>query len=942
MAKLSHKVWIGVLGSLVVTSVATIGLVLHSEHTVLQEELEHSGKTLARTIAAFCVDNLLEYEYPGLADYIRRSAEESAHVAYIRIWKAAAEDPQVAVQHPEDLSSILETAAFATFRAPVVIEAEGTPPELLGEVEVALSTQRLSRLRAESTTRLLLGAGLSFAVLALVIGLVLRKSVLDPVKSLDSQAQRIGAGDFVTPVVWTTRDELGRLGQTMEHMRANLRESHARIERQVEQLKEHDRMKDEFLANTSHELKTPLHGILGLADNIRNGNYGALPAALSDPLDKISGCATRLWRMTEEILTFSKLVHGDGSQAVEAERFHLTELIEEAIVDLRATAERKGLDLAVAIDPAIEVSCPRKPLEDLVRVLTDNAVKYTDRGRVEILGQRWPNGAAVPGFQLAVRDTGIGISKEAQAKIFEPFVQGFGHETRAHGGVGLGLAIAAKLLKVLGAEVVLESEVGKGSSFTVLVPEVKHDGDLKAAFVPWTTLGEDATAPVPADRKQTEGPAARRQSSSEERAPEPRDRESFVAAADAVATKDSPWRVLVADDEPINREVLTGALQAEFQVSAVPDGEHCLAALRQGNVDLLVLDIMMPGLSGYDVLSRMREEGLLERTPVIVLSAKSSPQSVVKGLELGASDYLGKPFHREELLCRIRTQLQILAQRRLLEKEIREKSQALRTAERASYVKTQFLANMSHEIRTPINGILGFATLGAEDGAADPNEQRELFANIEQCTSRLLKVVDDIFDLTKIESRELEFVIAECDPGRILAEVRRRWAPQAREKGLELTVEQTSELERPIWSDARRLEQVIDCVVDNAIKFTPQGRVTVHGRRVRHQALGTEFIEVAVTDTGIGIEDAKIDEVFIPFLQADISMRRSYGGTGLGLSLARLLARMLGGDVTVESELGRGSTFTITVPVDSRRLASKAGNEKHASERTREPAVIPA
>ena len=232
MTRLSHKIWIGVLGSLVVTSVLTSFLVLESEHKTLREELDYSGRTLSRTISAFCVDNLLAYEYPGLADYIRHAAEDSDHVVFIRIYGAEDEGSKVIAQVPDDIETALAGREVATYQAPVIAQIDDLPPEALGQVEVAFSTDRLATLMAENTWRLVVGTIVTFSLLAFVIGLVLRKAVLKPVAQLDREAKRIGSGDLDTPVELSGKDELGRLGLTMETMRSSLRESRAKIAEQ--------------------------------------------------------------------------------------------------------------------------------------------------------------------------------------------------------------------------------------------------------------------------------------------------------------------------------------------------------------------------------------------------------------------------------------------------------------------------------------------------------------------------------------------------------------------------------------------------------------------------------------------------------------------------------------------------------------------------------------
>ncbi len=913
MKKISHKVWSGVLACLVVSSIATTYFVLQTQHRTLHKDLDHSGNTLARTVAGACLEHLLTEDYPFLETQIRKTAQDSRHVLFVKVFQTGDDGSRLVAQFPPPEGVLQE--GFRSFSHPISVIAPDDPDSegtVLGQIELGLSTQRIAELMWLSTWQLASGAACSFVLLVLVLRFVLRRSVLDSVAQLDRDATRIGAGDFETPVVARAEDELGRLATTMETMRVNLRESHAQIERQVEELEEHDRLKDEFLANTSHELRTPLNGIIGLADSVVGGTYGELPRPIHEPVEKIVQCGQRLRRMTDAILDFSTLIRkGTGTAAARQTR-RLAEHVDAALVDLRVEAERRGLQLTCNIDPALEAAYPTDELEEVVRILTDNALKYTERGWVEIIATRWPDTAATPGFQVAVRDTGVGIPADVCEKVFEPFVQGFDHETRAHEGVGLGLAIASKRVDRLGGRLRLDSDVGVGSTFTVLIPETDDTaaGAIDALFVPWSPRG---TSPEPTQAKRWRRPAG----TTAGRATRSSRDFSNPAGAKLKPGTELPYHILVCDDDPINVEVLWGVLHEHYRVSTAPNGTECLEMLRENSTDLLVLDIMMPDVSGYDVLRAMKDEGLLTKTPVIVLSAKTSPESVVKGLGLGADDYLGKPFHREELRRRVETQIKIIENRTRLELEVTQKGHALEVAERANHVKCQFLANMSHEIRTPINGIMGFANLALCSEMTEPDLQREYLENVLSCTESLLEIVDDILDVAKIEGQGIDLELERAAARPLIEAQAEAWRRRASEKSLEFEFEWDERLEHvELNTNPPRLIQALDNLVDNALKFTREGKVAVRARHVNGDGQPPR-LEVSVCDTGVGIDPARLEELFLPFMQADMELNRSYEGIGVGLSLSRIMARLLGGDVSGSSTPGEGSTFRLTVPLDS-------------------------
>lgn len=237
------------------------------------------------------------------------------------------------------------------------------------------------------------------------------------------------------------------------------------------------------------------------------------------------------------------------------------------------------------------------------------------------------------------------------------------------------------------------------------------------------------------------------------------------------------------------------------------------------------------------------------------------------------------------------------------EKELAEKARA---GERA---KSEFLAVMSHEVRTPMNGILGFAELLYS--AADlPSECRAYASTIVQSGEALLQILDDILDFSRLEAGRIQIAAADFSPRKVLADVHTLLSPQAADRNLELTFAVEDDIPDQVEGDAGRLRQILLNLVGNAIKFTERG-----GVRMTMRSGPSDTIVFSVKDTGHGIPPEKIDAVFDPFFQADSSISRRYGGTGLGLTISRRLAELLGGTLTVQSEQGKGSEFLVTLPL---------------------------
>lgn len=258
----------------------------------------------------------------------------------------------------------------------------------------------------------------------------------------------------------------------------------------------------------------------------------------------------------------------------------------------------------------------------------------------------------------------------------------------------------------------------------------------------------------------------------------------------------------------------------------------------------------------------------------------------------------------------LRAKQKLEAQAQDLSASNRELSAARVEAEAASRAKSEFLANMSHEIRTPMTAILGCGDLLLEESLSE-QDRREYVSTIHRNGEHLLTVINDILDLSKIEAGKMDIHTAPCSPATIVADVATTMRVRAEERGLALRVEATTPFPRRVVTDETRLRQILINLLSNAIKFTERGEVCVRVG-MEHES-GEPRLRVSVSDTGVGMNARQMDRLFRPFTQADSSMTRRYGGTGLGLTISRRLARLLGGDIAVVSEEGRGSTFTVRV-----------------------------
>ncbi|MFT5162108.1 MAG: signal transduction histidine kinase [Alteromonadaceae bacterium] len=358
--------------------------------------------------------------------------------------------------------------------------------------------------------------------------------------------------------------------------------------------------------------------------------------------------------------------------------------------------------------------------------------------------------------------------------------------------------------------------------------------------------------------------------------------------------------VLLVDDEKANLKILSDLLKDQVDITLAKNGIQAIEKTLQIKPDLILLDVIMPGMDGFEVLSELKRIEATENIPVIFITGLNSAGEEEHGLTLGAQDYIHKPFSPKVVKARVATQLEIVRQRQQLQLLSDQLSQA-------SEAKSRFLANMSHEVRTPLTSIIGYAE-SIIQGDFKADFQSQAINIIAQNGSHLLNVVNKILDLSKIEANKLEMELIEMDLMAMLNDITALVKQHAQGEGLGFNIKYNYPLPQQIICDPTRLKQILLNLINNAIKFTEVGSVTMH--------LGTNHqnqLMFEVEDTGIGLSVMQIDKLFNDFTQVDYSITRKYGGTGLGLSIAKSLASKLGGDITVKSLPGKGSTFTVSV-----------------------------
>jgi signal transduction histidine kinase len=684
------------------------------------------------------------------------------------------------------------------------------------------------------------------------------------------------------------RSFLELVAQQVESAIATAR-SYEEERKRAEALAELDRAKTTFFSNVSHEFRTPLTLMLGPAEDALSDSEHPISPEQRQRLKLIQRNGLRLLKLVNTLLDFSR-IESDHICAV-YEPTDLATFTAELASVFRSAIEQANLGFVVDCSPLPEqIYIDRQMWEKIVLNLISNAFKFTFSGTITVRLHLVGNSV-----ELAVQDTGIGIKATEIGHLMKRFYRVKGALGRTFEGSGIGLSLVQELVKLHGGTVEVSSVEGEGSCFRVFIP-------TGCAHLPAQQIGATRTLTSTATGAALYVEEALRWLTEEDEIEASKHqpvRKMTFAPTYPLAYSSTSSRILLVDDNADMRAYLKRLLSERWQVETAANGALALTQIQQHPPDLVLTDIMMPEMDGLQLLSALRADQETKSIPIILLSARATEQATVEGLATGADDYLIKPFSAQELIARVETHLELAR---------------LRFEKSANRFKNEFLLTVTHELQAPLVTILGWARL-LQSKSFDQTTARAL-ATIERNATIEAKLVKDLLDVSSILCGKFQLNCQRVDLVLLVQNAIATWSKAAQAKNIQLVETISNVAQSNILADGDRLTQIITNLLDNAIKFTPEG-----GRvNVRLEWFDFE-VHITVTDTGVGISPDFLPIVFDRFTQAQVPSRHTPGGVGIGLAIARHLVELHHGMIEVASEgEGRGATFTVRLPLINAEL----------------------
>lgn len=669
------------------------------------------------------------------------------------------------------------------------------------------------------------------------------------------------------------------------------------VEKANEDLKELDSAKMRFFSNVSHELRTPLTLILGPLEAMLQGQERMNTQTL---LKAMQANAHRLLRQVNTLLDFAKV--DAGKLDLNLAYGNLGSLLKELVHAATPHARHRNIELSVeGAETLPDTILDLEKVETIAANLLSNAIKFTpDAGRITVR-----TGTHEDRILFEIEDSGIGIPEDQIESIFERFLQVDDTLARRNEGTGLGLAMVKELTRLHSGTISVRSRKGKGSTFRVELPSKPEMKPLERRKIIGRRridqLANERTVSMLGVAYETQ-PASGANTlladvaggvlTENAKAPQP---------LDQVAAPDAP-KVMVVEDNPDLRTFIAGNLAGEYRIETAENGFLALEAARRWVPDLIISDIMMPKMDGYELCRKIRQDASLSDIPIILATSKSGGEAVVTGLDVGANDYVTKPFEMRELKARVAAQLRA----RRLERKLNERESRLAAI-------GHMTSSIVHDLKNPLNAIVGFSQIVQQDAMISGNE--EIIKNLDPVineSKRLNRMIAEVLDFARgyapnlnLESTSLiSYLESICIPLKTKLET----------VGISLVLKHESADDIQIDLDSDRMHRIVENLIKNAQEALCSAGNDPKGKHIWITTRADErSAMIRIADDGPGIPEEVIETLFEPFTSTGKKT-----GTGLGLATVRNLVKAHDGDISVKTG-GRegGAIFTMEFPLKS-------------------------
>jgi len=607
---------------------------------------------------------------------------------------------------------------------------------------------------------------------------------------------------------------------------------HTRLVRQNEiqtqELLKQDKKRDEFLANTSHELRNPLHGIINIAQSIRDDKGESLTTKNRENLDLLVRVGQRMSYTLNDLLELTRMQEQQIKLNQKNVNLHM---VASGVFDmLHFLTEGKDLKIQLLVPATFpDVYADKNRLIQILFNLLHNAVKYTDSGTITLEAEQ-KRGKAL----IHINDTGIGMDAETQKKIFDPYTQKDSSMTAVGGGFGLGLSISKQLIELHGGTVDVQSELGEGTTFTFTLPLAKGNTNAQA-MEEIATVIEPEKEMLLEEKEQTVDPGTEKQASGP--------------------------HILIVDDDPVNLKVVQNMLSSDYQVETALNGEEALDRVKQGGFDLVISDVMMPHMSGYQLTQQIRKQFSVSELPILLLTARYEAEDIDAGFAAGANDYVAKPVGSRELKARVKSLTD-------LKYSIHEQL-SLKAALLQAQIRPHFLFNT-------INTIASLSEIDTDRMVKllteFGNYLRRSF-NVNQ-TESLIPLKDEL-DLL----RSYLYIEQERFGNRL---------------NIEWEIDELPFIQIPPLS----IQPIVENAVNHGVLSKAEGGTV--SIRIKHQET---HVLIEIEDDGVGIREEDIK-----------GLLESNEGIGMP-NTDRRLKKMFGKGLVVHSKLGEGTRVQFYVPI---------------------------